>query len=205
MTLNILNAHTFACGRTCTPGKECGFGPIFRALGPTRVVSHTVKVTVELRNREALTGAILNMKGEVLGEGQFYIGGMQNGFGFRLPNWQYPLCLLADNNLAFDDYNGRWGKVEDIKTLEGHYAVEVGRLKANELGWMNELQANGDLLIYYPAGGTMTVKANGSVETSGFVGTGCDVSAAIENAIGTAYDRVNTEEYFIEEAHIRQQ
>jgi hypothetical protein len=201
---HILKAASFACLRACTPGIECMFGPIFRAIGSTRVVSHTVKLEVKLRDRDALAAAVAAMGGTVLGEGvhrMFSGNPHETGFGFRLPGWSYPLILRADNTLAFDDYHGHWGDVKDLDKLNGHYAIEAGRLAAEAHCWMTERQGD-SLLIYHPSGATMTVHMDGTVESAGFVGTGCDVASAIENAIGNTIDRTNSQEYFAEQVHI---
>jgi len=172
-------------------------------------MSHTVTISIELRDRIALAAAVLSMKGTVLGEGthQGYQGmGMNNreaGFGFNLPGWRFPLVLRAeDNTLAFDDYNGSWGNRADIDTLKGLYAVQVARQKVTELGWQSEIQADGKLLIYHPDGGTFTVSETGVLDATGFIGKTCDVAAVIENAMGTVSERVNKVEYEEIEIHI---
>jgi len=203
--LHILAAAAFSCERTCTPGHPCRFTPILSRIGRTQVVSHTVSMNVEFRDHEALAEAATRMGGTVLGAGQHRLyAGVEDGFGFTLPKWRYALVLRPDNTLAFDDYHGSWGNTADIKTLGGHYSVAVAQKAATDQGWMSEVQANGSLLVYHPDGGTLTVGLDGTVDASGFVGTGCDAAASpIQLAIGSVRERNDKPEYFGESAHVR--
>lgn len=203
-TLHILQPVKFSCQRTCSPWKECMFGHVLRAIGSTKVMSHTVTITVEWKDRESLKLAVEAMGGTVIGEGRHQLFSSQSeiGLGFTLPNWRFPLILKTDNTLAFDDYHGQWGNVADITTLKEHYTIEVGRAAASQQGWMSEIQTNGTLLIFHPCGATITLFQDGTVDANGFVGTGCDAAAAIENALGSIDVRTEKAEYFLEEVHI---
>jgi hypothetical protein len=175
-------------------------------LGAYAVFSHTVRVNVTMKNRTALGSAVVVMKGQVLGEGthSLFAGQQARGFGFTLPNWNYPLVLGTDNVLNFDDYHGRWGRREDIATLNGHYTLEAARLAAMDQGWLSERLETGNLLIHHPEGPTITVFPDGRVDANGFQGNGCDIAAKIEDALGNVVERSNKQEYYSEFAHIRQ-
>lgn len=169
-------------------------------------MSHTTTVAVEFRNRQALAAAVTKIGGQVLGDGAWRLySSQEKGYGFNLKGWQYP-CILRtdDNSLAMDTYNGSWGNEADIVTLKGVYALEVAREVAVNQGWVTETTANGALLIYHPDGGTLTVTADGTVDCEGFQGTGCDVSAAIESALGQVSARTNKAEYHAEPERIRE-
>lgn len=201
--LTVLAPATFACARTCTPGLECLFGPLLRQIGPTRVVSHTTRIAIQLTDRAALAIAVENMGGVVLpGNTHRLYAGSEIGFGFRLPKWRYPLVLRADNTLAYDDYHGAWGSVADIKKLTGAYAIAKAQIAANGMGWTSEVLPDGNLLIHHPEGGSIHVNADGTVDANGFVGVGCDVTTAIENALGQQVERTNKSDYFIEENYL---
>ena len=167
-------------------------------------MSHTVKVSVEFKDRTSLAAAVVAMGGTVQGEGVHKLySSQERGFGFSLPNWKFPLILRHDDNsLAFDDYHGSWGNVADLVTLRETYTIEVARQAATNNGWISEVQPAGELLIYYPDGGTFTVFKDGTVDANGFTGVGCDVAAKIENALGAVTDRSNKVEYHAERATV---
>jgi hypothetical protein len=191
----------FHCDRTCKRFQECRFSPLHLAIGRTYVHSHTTRCQVEFKNRHALRAAVEAMQGEILGEGIHPLFSSQEaGFGFRLPGWNYPLIAKANGELAYDHYNGAWGKSSDIQTLIGKYAIEAARQAATEQGWMSDIQTDGSLIVYHPAGGTMTVAADGTVDAQGFTGQGCDAAQVIETAIGKESIRTNKSEYFAEHA-----
>lgn len=168
-------------------------------------MSHTVKIAIEFMNRTALAAAVAAIGGNVLGEGTWRLyAGQEQGFGFNLPAWRYPLVVRKDNTLAFDDYHGSWGNRADIDKLKGFYAIEAAYQAASEQGWIADRQTDGSLLIYHPDGGTITVSATGEVDCNGFAGQGCDVASKISDALGQTLERQNKAEYFAESAHIRE-
>ena len=194
--LKILQPARFSCQRTCTPGHDCRFTPILRAIGRARVVSHTTRVEVELRDPSALSTAVLKMGGTILGQGHHSLfSTREEGYGFKIPGWMYPLILRNDHSLAFDSYNGAWGNEADIAKLTAHYAIEAARQAADMQGWNSEEQHDGSLKIEHPSGAHMTVQADGTVEAFGFIGSACDVTSVIEEAMGTPGDSIKKPEY----------
>lgn len=165
----------FICPRTCPMISErwCRFRPVLDALGPVRVNSHTVRVTVDLRDDRALGDAVAALGGSVLGRGTHRLyQGDESGLGFRLPGWRYPLVARPDGTLAYDDYNGAWGRVADIDRLRGEYTLALAARRAAELGWLCE-RAGESMTIYHPSGGTLSVTADGTIDAAQFVGRGC--------------------------------
>lgn len=164
-------------------------------------MSHTVTVRVEYRNLDALAAAVEALGGTVLGHGQHRLyEGPVTGWGAYLPGWEYPI-VLADGQLHFDDYGGRWGDVALLDRLRERYAIEAARRAAQDLGWIVEDQADGSIVIYHPSGGTLTVSPSGEVAASGFVGASCtDAAAPIEQAMGRPGERTLAPEYYQEHA-----
>lgn len=195
--LKIITPATFSCPRICTPGHDCRFTPILQAIGTTRVMSHTTRVEVQLRDPAALGAAVLKMGGTVLGQATHRLfSSREEGFGFKLPGWEFPLILRADHTLAFDSYEGSWGNEADIKTLTAKYAIEAARQAAEEQGWYCEDQTDGSLNISHPSGGSMTVQPDGTVDAVGFIGSACDIARVIEDAIGGNGERSDKPEYY---------
>lgn len=192
--LTIIQPAKFACGRTCTPGHLCQFSPILNAIGDTRVMSHTVRVTVALKSKSALAEAVKGLGGEVLGDGIHRVAGQVAGFGFKLAGQYWPMVLTADATLAYesDVSNSK----ELIDELTKRYTIEVAREAADAQGWSSEDQEDGGLLIRVGSGATMTVQPDGTVEGFGFIGQACDVAQVIEDAIGTPGAPEFKPEYF---------
>jgi hypothetical protein len=153
----------------------------------------------------ALKAAVEAMGGQFLGEGQYKLySSSEIGLGFRLPGWTYPCICRSDGTLAYDDYNGAWGNVNDLQRLKGAYAIEAARLAAQDLGWYTELHGD-ELVIHHPDGGTLTVSPNGTVDAACFLGRDCASAAApIEAALGRKVDTTLKPEYFQERAKITQ-
>ena len=190
----------FDCDRTCPLFERrdlCRFSPMFHRMGARQVVnSHTVNVKVEYRDLDALESAVGAMGGTVLGHGTHRLyQGSETGFGFRLPDWRYPLVLRDDGSLAYDDYGGAWGNVSDLDGLRGRYAMEAARQAATQLGWIAEDCAEG-LRVYHPSGGHLVVSAD-NVEAFGFHGQGChDASMALASAMGKETRATAKAEYY---------
>jgi len=180
----------FSCPRTCPKfgDRWCRFRPILDFIGPIRVDSETVRITVQLKDHEAVKAAVLELGGEILGIGKHKLfSTTQEGLGFRLKNWRFPLVLGGDDGtqLYYDDYNGRWGNKDDLKALEGEYSIQVAMTRARNLGWQSERIPDG-LKVYHPGGGHMEVLRSGTAEAFGFNGVGCHdalVSLGIDGAV----------------------
>lgn len=187
----------FSCQRNCTPGHACRFSAVLSAIGAAIVTSHTVTVEVQVKDKGPLGAAVEAMGGTVLGDGthKLYSNNCESGFGFTLPCWRYPLILRDDGTLAFDDYHGHWGNPEDLKKLTARYAIEAARQAADVQGWNAEDQHDGSLKIEHPSGAYMTVQPDGTVEAFGFIGSACDVTSVIEEAMGKPTDRAFKPEY----------
>lgn len=196
--IRILTPARFSCTRTCTPGHLCQFQTILNAIGRTQVVSHTVTVKIELRDKSAIAAAVAAMGGQILGEGTHQLFNHQSatGYGFTLPGWMFPLVLTSTGELKYDDYNGHWGNVRDLDTLKGRYAIEAARAAADSQGWTSYDQEDGSLEVHHPSGGKMTVYSDGTVDNVGFIGSACNVAQVLEQAIGTPGDRQDKPEAF---------
>jgi len=160
---------------------------------------------VELRDRDSLARAVVALGGEVLGQGTHRLfAGPEEGFGFRLKDWHYPLVLKENGELAYDDYNGHWGNVADIDRLREGYAMQAARQAAEAQGWLCE-EVGGGLVVYHPDGGTLTVRPDGTVDASGFEGCGCTTATeVIEHALGTRQEERLKDSYFAERAHVQE-
>lgn len=161
-------------------------------------MSHTVTVKVQIKDKGPLAAAVEAMGGHVIGDGthNLYDGNAETGFGFKLKGWRYPIILKEDGTMSYDDFGGRWGNTDDIRRLTAKYAIEAARHAANEQGWNSEDQHDGSLKIEHPTGAYMTVQADGTVEAFGFIGSACDVTSVIEEAMGTPGTKARKPAYY---------
>jgi len=192
----------FTCGRTCKVIELCRFSPLITSAHV--IHSHTATIKVEMKDRQALVRAIERVGGKVLGDGthKLYAESV-SGFGFTLPDWQYPVILTASGEFKYDNYNGSWGKQQTLTDLTRAYPIECARNKAQELGWIVEDQG-ANLVVFHPSGGTLTVSPDGSVDAANFTGCGCEEAAGpISLAIGKPVEIARKAEFFAERAHVR--
>ena len=168
-------------------------------------MSHTISVKVELRNREALESAVMALGGRVLGNGTYHLyGGSENGTGFTLPGWRYPLVATDSGELKFDSFGGAWGDESDLDRLKEYYALDAVRLEAERLGWYCEPSNTGGLLVHHPSGGTLSVTSSGAIDAAGFMGGGCDAaSQQLEAALGRRVGQVCKPEYNLHDVEVR--
>lgn len=175
----------FNCPRTCPRFERvdvCRFSGILAAAGVVGVVnSETVSVDVAFSDTETLAAAVVAMGGQVIGQGlhELFETEPVAGFGFRLPDWSYPLVATAGGKLAFDNYGGKWGNPADIDKLRAEYSMMAAANAAAANGWQSErIDVNGAaaLRVYHPGGGYLDV-TGGLVDANGFDGIGCHAAA----------------------------
>lgn len=199
----------WSCDRTCPLYERvdiCRFSRLLHAIGVQgRVDSETIRVRVDYRDHEALARAVAALGGRVLGQGTHRLfAGAETGVGMELPGWQYPLVLRADGTLAFDHHGGRWGRPSDLERLAAEYAAAAAMAAAADQGWYAERQSDGSVLVYHPAGGTLTISASGGVHAAGFVGQGCHApTELLAAAVGRPVESAHTADYYASHARVR--
>lgn len=59
------------------------------------------------------------------------------GLLVRLPEWRYPVVVdVAQGNLQYDNFEGRWGDPVHLNRLMQMYSVEKTKLEVHKKGWM---------------------------------------------------------------------
>lgn len=167
-------------------------------------MSHTVKMDIEIKERDCFTAALQAAGATILGEGTHRLfETSETGLGFKLKGWHYPLVLTNDG-LKFDDYNGAWGNRADLEAITGEYALQVAAKAATQQGWYHERQG-AQLVIYHPDGGTISVGANGTVDAACFEGRNCaEATAPIEQALGRSAETTIKPEMMMERVRINE-
>lgn len=100
-------------------------------------MSHIVQIKTEVRDVEAIKGACRRLKLEEPVNANHHVFSVhRQGWGVKLPNWTYPVvCNTETGAVDFDNYNGSWGKQEELDKFLQAYAVEKAVLEAQRNGY----------------------------------------------------------------------
>lgn len=194
----------FACGRSCARWQACRFAPVLGASH--HVHSHTVRVAIAVKDRDAFEAAAREMGANILGDGTWPLyESTETGFAVHLPRWAFPIVATTAGHIAADPGDDDCLAVPgQLQEFTGRYVIAAARRAADVQGWYSEMNAAGELVIYHPDGGTLTVTAAGVIDAAGFTGCGCDQAAGpIAEALGRQVERTNKPEYLAERAHVR--
>ncbi|MEM4721740.1 MAG: hypothetical protein QXT73_06760 [Candidatus Methanomethylicaceae archaeon] len=98
-------------------------------------MSHTMNISIELHDRAALEAACQRLGLKMEG-GKFKLyQTSEEGIGIYLPGWRYPVVVKADGNIAYDNYGGSWGKIEELNKLRAYYGLEKTKIEARKKGY----------------------------------------------------------------------
>jgi len=91
-------------------------------------MSHVVEieVTVKITDEETLAAACkrLGLELPVWGPVKLYSETL-DGLSVKLPGWTYPIVVdLETAVVKADNFNGRWGRIEELTKLEQAYQTE---------------------------------------------------------------------------------
>lgn len=100
-------------------------------------MSHIAQIKTEVRDAQAVEAACrrLGLEAPTVGTFDVYVV-KRTGLGVKLPGWQYPVvCNLETGAVDFDNYNGNWGKQEELDKFLQAYAVEKAIHEAQKGGY----------------------------------------------------------------------
>ena len=99
-------------------------------------MSHIVQIQTQVRDPAAVLAACQRLGLPPPQEQTVTLfSGQVTGLAVELPGWHYPLvCDLADGQLQYDNYEGRWGDQKQLDRFLQTYAVEKARLEARRRG-----------------------------------------------------------------------
>jgi len=98
-------------------------------------MSHTMNVQLELRDQDALLEACKRLNLQVK-QGRFKLySSTEEGLGVFLPGWKYPVVIKQDGSVAYDNYDGNWGKVDELNKLKAYYGLEKAKMEARKKGY----------------------------------------------------------------------
>lgn len=119
-------------------------------------MSHIVQIKTEVKDGAAVTAACRRLGLKEPTSGKFRVFSVEReGLGVMLPGWQYPVvCNLTSGAVDFDNYNGSWGKQEELDKFLQAYAVEKATFEAQKGGYSvyEEILADGSIKLNLTGG-----------------------------------------------------
>ena len=99
-------------------------------------MSHVVEIQTEVRDPVAIQASCrrLALPPPVYGETRLF-SESKTGWAVELPEWRYPIvCDVNTGRIDFDNFNGRWGKQQELDLFLQRYAVEKATVEARRKG-----------------------------------------------------------------------
>jgi hypothetical protein len=99
-------------------------------------MSHIVEITTEIRDEQAVRAACVRLQLPVPETKTVRLfNATATGLCVQLPGWQYPVvCESQSGKVSYDNYNGAWGRREELNKFLQAYAVEKARIEARKKG-----------------------------------------------------------------------
>lgn len=101
-------------------------------------MSHIVQIKTEVKDVDAVQAACRRLGLETAQNGHhvLFAGQSADGLAVKLPGWSYPAVFNTDTGAAhYDNYNGSWGKQEELDSFLQAYAVEKAIYEAQKGGY----------------------------------------------------------------------
>ena len=99
-------------------------------------MSHIVEIATQVKDEQAVRAACVRLQLASPEHKQARLfSTTATGLCVQLPGWNYPVvCELSTGSLKFDNYNGAWGRQEELNRFLQAYSVEKCRLEARKKG-----------------------------------------------------------------------
>ena len=100
-------------------------------------MSHIVKIETQVRDVNAIRQACRKLRLEEPVHKSFELfSAKETGWGVCLRNWKYPVvCKTESGEIAFDNYEGRWGNQKNLDEFLQRYAVEKTKIESRKQGY----------------------------------------------------------------------
>ncbi len=99
-------------------------------------MSHVVEIQTEVRDPVAIQASCrrLALPPPSYGETRLF-NESKTGWAVELPEWRYPIvCDVNTGRIDFDNFNGRWGRQQELDLFLQRYAVEKATVEARRKG-----------------------------------------------------------------------
>lgn len=109
-------------------------------------MSHIVSIKTEVRDLESIRRATrrLQLPEPNFGEVRLF-SESKTGWAIQLRDWRYPVVAdLKSGHLDYDNFQGRWGRQQELDKFLQRYAVERATLEARKQGYTTTEQTLSD-------------------------------------------------------------
>ena len=99
-------------------------------------MSHIVEIKTEVRDEQAVKAACarLNLAPPEHKTTRLF-NATATGLCVQLPGWSYPVVAnLESGQVSYDNYQGHWGRQEELNKFLQAYAVEKAKIEARKKG-----------------------------------------------------------------------
>ena len=99
-------------------------------------MSHVVEIKTEIRDEQAVRAACVRLQLVSPEHKQARLfSTTATGLCVQLVGWRYPVvCNLESGQVSYDNYNGAWGRQEELNKFLQGYAVEKAKIEARKKG-----------------------------------------------------------------------
>ena len=99
-------------------------------------MSHIVEIKTEIRDEQAIRAACVRLQLAAPEHKTVRLfNATATGLCVQLPGWNYPVvCETQSNAVKYDNYQGHWGRQEELNKFLQAYAVEKARIEARKKG-----------------------------------------------------------------------
>ena len=99
-------------------------------------MSHIVEIKTEIRDEQAVRAACTRLQLPTPEHKTVRLfSATATGLCVQLPGWSYPVvCDLSTGQLSYDNYQGHWGRQEELSRFMQAYAVEKAKIEARKKG-----------------------------------------------------------------------
>jgi len=99
-------------------------------------LSHIVEIKTEVRDEAAVKAAYVRLQIPTPEHKTVRLfNATATGLCVQLPGWNYPVVAnLQTGQLQYDNYNGHWGRQEELNRFLQAYAVEKAKIEGRKKG-----------------------------------------------------------------------
>lgn len=113
-------------------------------------MSHIATVKTELRDKVLLEQACKALGAEYLGFGTAEVFSVRRtGTVIKFPDWKFPIVIDAQGVVHFDNYNGAWGSLDRLHSLDQTYRkmVALAHLRRQGHRVVEQVTPQGDIVL----------------------------------------------------------
>lgn len=80
------------------------------------------------------------------GSQRFYDGTTHSGLVVELPGWRYPVVVKDDGSVVYDNFNGFWGDIRELRKLTAYTLVDMAHENLSLVSMTEDTQT-GELIF----------------------------------------------------------